>query len=210
MREKIQLDANILGDEMFPNARLNEMINQAQWDIQIKLNGIGLKKWAKTYTPETISDSTWGGYNVSYISMPTDYMEGNSPISATTVYSGTNGYASEILSDLFEERLRNSYTTPTTRYPVFTRMDNKYYFYPRVTTINFRYYKRIPELSSDSAESEIPLEYHNKIVDKVVLEIKKIKNNQLYAYEDKKLDKEIEETFIKKERNKQEVKNDAK
>lgn len=209
IRDKVEIDAGILGNEMFPHTRLNEMINQAQRYVQIKLNGVGLKKWATTNSPEAYTNSTWAGYNVTYISLPSDFLEGNDAINATTTSSGVTGYAVEVRNEDFEERLRNSYTTPTTKYPVFTRMDNKYYFYPRVSSMTLRYYKRVPDLSSDSSTPEIPLEYHDMIVDKVVLEIKKILNNQLYVLEDRKLDKEIEDAFLKKERNK-EVKNDAK
>ena len=209
IREKVEIDAGILGHEMFPQARLNEMIDQAQRYVQIKLNGVGLKKWASTYSPASYNSSTWAGYEVTYVSLPSDFLEGHDIINATTTASGVTGYAVEVKNQDFEERLRNSYTTPTTKYPVLTRMDNRYYIYPRVTNATLRYYKRVSDLSTDSSTPGIPLEYHDMIVDKVVLEVKKILHNQEYVLEDRKLDKEIENAFLIKERNK-EVKNDIK
>ncbi len=209
IREKIQLDAGILNDEMFPDARLNEMINQANRTIQVKLNGLGMEKWSTTSTP-SVTNSTWAGNNVCYISVPSDYLEGENTISATTVDgSSVVGYASEVPTGSFEERIRNSYQKPTSKYPAMTRMDNKYYIYPRVSTVTFRYRNIVATLSSDSDVPEIPLEYHDMIVDKVVLEVKKINNQQNYVLEDQKLERDIEETHTKYMRNKQEAKNDA-
>lgn len=208
MRDKARLDAHILSDEMFPNARLNEIINQAQRSIQVKLNGLGMEKWATTASP-SVSSSTWAGFDVSYITVPTDYLEGANTISATSVSSSTVGYVSEIPTGQFEERLRNSYMQPTAKYPAMTRMDNKYYFFPRVDSVVFRYRNLVTTLSSDSDVSEIPLEYHDLIVDKVVLEINKIKKQQSYVLEEQRLDKDIEETHLKYMRNKQEAQNDA-
>ena len=208
MRDKARLDAHILSDEMFPNARLNEIINQAQRSIQVKLNGLGMEKWATTASP-SVSNSTWAGFDVIYITVPTDYLEGANTISATSVSSSTVGYVSEIPTGQFEERLRNSYMQPTAKYPAMTRMDNKYYFFPRVDSVVFRYRNLVTTLSSDSDVSEIPLEYHDLIVDKVVLEINKIKKQQSYVLEEQRLDKDIEETHLKYMRNKQEAQNDA-
>ena len=183
------------------------MINQAQRAVQVKLNGVALKKWATTSSP-SVTNATWAGYNVCYISVPTDFLEGDNAINATTTQAGVTGKADEIKSQDFEETLRNSYTEPTTKYPVMTRMDNRFYFYPRVSSMTFRYYKRVPNLSSDGDISEIPLEYHDMIVSKVVSEIKKIKAQQQYVLEDRQLDKDIEDAFVKKQRN-QEAKDDT-
>lgn len=209
MRDKIKLDADILEDEMFSNARLNEMINEANRAIQIKLNGLGLSKWEKSSSP-SVTNTTWAGYNVCYVSVPTDLLEGDNVINAQTLSGSTYGYATQINESKFYERLKNTYLIPTYKYPVMVRLDSKLYFFPRFTSITLTYRQVAPTLSGDTDTTIVPLEYHDLIVDKVVLEIKKIKNHGGYVNETNKLNQEIEDTYVKSMRNKQEVINDAK
>lgn len=209
MIDKVTLDAGVLGNEMFPEAYIKEVVNQANRSIQVKLNGLGLEKWATSTTP-SVATATWAGNNVCYISTPSDFLEGDNEINATTTASdGTVGFAKKMGVDMFQEALRNTYQIPTTRYPAFARMDNKFYFFPRVTSMTFRYRKVVPTLSSDSDTSEIPLEYHDLVVAKAVLEIKKAKENQMFIIEDQKLDKDVEDTYIKSIRNDKETQDDA-
>ena len=209
MIDKVILDAGILEDEMFPEARVKQELNDAQRSVQVKLNGLGLKKWETSSSP-SVSDTTWAGYNVSYVSVPTDMLEGDNIVNAVTVSSSISGYASMIDESKFYERIKNTYLIPTAKYPVMVRLDQKLYFFPRPTSVSLVYRKYLPTLTGDSDVSSLPLEYHDLMVKKAVLEIKKAKENQMFIVEDSKLDKEVEETYVKNALNKQEVMNDAK
>ena len=209
MIDKTILDAGILEDEIFPEARVKEELNLAQRAIQVKLNGLGLKKWETSSSP-SVSNTTWAGYNVSYVSIPTDMLEGNNIVNAVTSATGGNGYATMIDESKFYERIKNTYLIPTAKYPVMVRLDQKLYFFPRPTSVSLVYRKYLPTLTSDSDVSGLPLEYHDLMVQKAVLEIKKAKENQMFIVEDRKLDKEVETTYVKNALNKQEVMNDAK
>ena len=209
MRDKVVLDANVLGDEMFPIARLNEIINQANRAVQIKLNGTGLKAWETSEDYSALNDDTFHNYNVTQCAIPTNFLEGDNFIFAETVSSTINGVAYEVTYAKFPELLKNSYSRPTEQKPSFTRIENTLFIFPRVTTFNLYYRKIVDTLVNDSDVSEIPLEYHDLVVAKAVMEIKKDKNDQMYLADKQKLDKNIEEVQVVKQRNKQEKLNDS-
>lgn len=208
MRDKVKIDANVLENEMFPNTRLNEMINQAQRAIQVKLNGLGMKRWEASEDYSTLTDGTFYNYNVTTVSLPTDYLEGDNLLHAETTSSSISGIAYEVSFPRFPELLRNSYLRPTSQKPTFVRIENSLSIYPRVTAFKLYYRKYLADLT-DSDECQIPKEYHDLVVDKTVLEVKKILNHQGYPVESQKLDKEIEDTYVKELRNKQERTNES-
>lgn len=208
IRAKIQLDANILGDELFPNKRLHEMINQSIRTLQVKLNGLGLDKWETNKNYTSFTSTTFYNYPITSLPMPTDYLEGSNLLHAETVSNTINGLAYETTFTKFPELLINSYLRPSNNKPAFVRVKNLLYVYPRVTSFNLYYRKVLADLAEDSSVPEIPLEFHPLIVDLVVAEIKKI-NNVNFIPDLNKFNQEVEETYVKHQRNKQEKKDEA-
>lgn len=208
IRAKAQLDANVLGDEMFPNKRLNEMINQGMRVLQVKLNGLGMDKWETNKDYSVFTSTTFYNKPITAVSLPTDYLEGNNLLHAETVSNTVNGLAYETSFTKFPEILKNSYLTPSNQKPSFARVKNLLYIYPRVTSFNLYYRKVLADLASDASEPEIPLEFQPLIVDWVVTEIKKV-NNPNYIPDLNKFNQDVEEAYIKHQRNKQEKKDDA-
>lgn len=208
IRDKIQLDADVLGDEMFPNKRLHEMINEGIRTLQVKLNGLGMDKWETNQNYTSFTSTTFYNQPITTISLPTDYLEGNNLLHAETISNTINGLAYETTFTKFPELLINSYLKPSNNKPAFVRVKNQLYIYPRVTTFNLYYRKVLADLTSDSSIPEIPLEFHPLIVDWVVTEIKKIKNVN-FIPDLNKLNQDVEETYVKHQRNKQEKKDDT-
>ena len=179
LRDKIIIDAGIEGSADFPIARLNEMINIGQRFVQTELNGLGLKKWESSASL-TLADGTFGGTNVSTSALPTGLAEGPKSIKYINTLSaasgGTNGVAMEVDDTTFIRRAGNTYRTPTNAEPIFIRVGSAINIAPRMTasgspTATIYYHKIVTDLSLDNDATEIPNEFIDYVIKKVVAEI---------------------------------------
>lgn len=222
LRDQIIIDAGISGHHLFPTARLNRMINLAQRYVQTQLNGLGMKKWEATDSL-TLASVTFSGEATKRASLSTDcpnmlespnsiiMIEALALISAVEYY----GIAVEVDPKLFEEQLKNTYLAPTTSKPIFTRLANYIYIAPStVTSATAYYYKAVTDLSSDSATTEIPLEFEDFIIKKVVVDIDdilgKLQDKELAQNQIEKDIRATYEKFLGKQAESNRVKNNDK
>ena len=179
LRDQIIIDAGVIEDPLFPSTRLNRMINLAQRYVQTNLNGLGMKKW-ETSDSLTLADLAFVGYSTVTSNLSVDcpnMLESPNSIIfiETTSDTDVKGLAKEIDTKSFQEQLSNTYLIPTEVKPVFVRLNNKIYISPvTMASATAYYYKAVTDLSSDSGETEIPVEFEMFIVEKVVTEIKEI------------------------------------
>lgn len=177
IRDQVKIDADVLSDVNFRDARLNHIINQAQRYVQTELNGLGMKKWETHTDFTTLTADTFAGVNVKTYAVPTDMLE--SPRSIIQIEiddtGGGSGLAKEISQSDFYDTCNNTFQAPTITQAIYARMDNKIYFAP--STIQegvIHYYKVIAELSSDATESDIPTEFTEYVVRRAVSQVEKI------------------------------------
>lgn len=174
MRDQVKLDGDVLSAPEFPDARLNNIINQAQKFVQIELNGLGMKKWeaVDVVTPTT---GTFAGINVKISPVPTDMLESPKSIAQIEVSDGiNNGLAKEVGQTNLYDVLGNTFLTPTLTQSIFARINNKIYFAPSsISAADIHYYKRATDLSADSDVSEIPEEFTEYIVRRSVSQVEK-------------------------------------
>lgn len=175
IRDQIIIDAMIAGHPMYPPLRLNNMINQAQRYVQTELNGLGMKNWETYATLSNIATGTWltsNDISTAPISDMANLCEGPKSIRFIQTLSGsTRGYAVEKSAKEFDEFLRNSYLAPTIQFPIFSRESNYVQIAPAVTSAVAYYYKVVADLSDDSDVTEIPDEFIEQVIKKVVAEI---------------------------------------
>lgn len=208
IRDQVKIDAGVLGNKDFPNVRLDNMINLAQRYVQTELNGLGMKKWETS----VVTTTTQGAFHsqddsVTFLlSELTNMLESPKPIKTLQVYDGTTlGYAVEKSVEEFAECTRNSYLTPSIRDSVFVRLINKVWVAPgSITDITAFYYDKIAELTSDSDVSEMPDEFIEQVIKKVVLEIDLItgklqKKEQAIAQLTKDIDSAFQKFLVKEQ-----------
>lgn len=201
-RDQITIDAGVSGNPLFPILRLNKMINLAQRYVQTNLNGLGMKKW-ETSDTLTLADGLFGGVTVLKSNLSTDcpnMLESpNSIIFIDTEGSGASSIAYEVDRKNFQEQLLNPYLTSTESKPIFMRLANFIWLMPStISDAIAYYYKAVADLSSDSASTEIPLEFEELVIKKVVLEIEAILGKiQDKVLATQQLEKDIQATYEK-------------
>lgn len=176
LRDQLRIDHDILGNDKFPDARLNRIINLAQRYIQTSLNGLGMKKWEKStgitpvvLTEDAIASSFNNVKTISLSSSLPDLLE--SPNSIKFI-DCTSGIALEVSEDYFIEALRNSYLAPSLVKPIFTRFAGKVYLAPlAISTVKVYYYRVITDLASDASTTEIPVEFEEQLLKKAGVDI---------------------------------------
>lgn len=203
IRDQIIIDANISGQPAFPTLRLNKMINLAQRYVQTNLNGLGMKKWESSDSL-TLSDVDFAGVTTRQSNLSTDcpnMLESPNSIIfiATAGIAGDNSLAYEIDIRKFQEQLNNTFLAPTLAKPIFMRLANKIHIAPdEVITATAYYYKAITDLSADTDITEIPIEFEDFIIKKVVLDIDdilgKLQDKELAQ---RQLEKDIQSSYEK-------------
>ena len=175
--DKIQVDAGVLGNEYWTDARLIEMANNAQKEIQAQFQ-MPLNEFLTTqlYTGVPLS-TVISGTSVGTISMPSDFLEGSRPLWADVTYTGSSAgtyHAREIPLDEMGEYMNNSYMAGVTTEPIIARMQDTLLVHPGTNASALRlYYDRYPaDMSGDSDNPDLPVEYHHLVVDFVVNKIK--------------------------------------
>ena len=205
LRDQCIIDAGIEGQPKFPTTRLNRMINLAQRYVQTNLNGLGLKKWeAVDILTMVVAPAGFSGIPslISDLSVdcPNMLESPNSIIFIETLAAGgIYGVAYEIDIRNFQEQLENTYLAPTTKKPIFMRLVNKIYLFPSTLASAIAYYyKAITDLASDSATTEIPIEFEDFIIKKVILDIDDILGKlQDKDLAQRQLEKDINATYEK-------------
>lgn len=204
-RDQCIIDSGVSGNPLFPILRLNRMINLAQRYVQTNLNGLGMKKW-ETSDELTLSASTTfsgGGVRKSSLAVdcPNMLESPNSIMFIATTDSGTStdAIAYEVDRKNFQDQLLNTYLSPTEKKPIFMRLANFIYLAPStIDTATAYYYKAVADLTSDSSSTEIPLEFEELVIKKVVLEIEAILGKiQDKVVATQQLEKDIQTTYEK-------------
>ena len=203
LRDQCIIDAGIEGEPKFPTTRLNRMINLAQRYVQTNLNGLGIKKWEASDSL-TLAAGGFVGTSIKKSDLSVDcpnMLESPNSIIFIDITAGAAEYglAYEIDVKNFKEQLGNTYLAPVYSSPVFMRLANFIYLAPSTISIaTAYYYKAITDLASDSVATEIPIEFEDFIIKKVVLDI----DNILGKLQDKELaqrqlEKDINATYEK-------------
>lgn len=205
IRDQIIIDAAISGNPLFPTLRLNKMINLAQRYVQTNLNGLGMKKW-ETSDALLLTSTAKGfaGHDVQISDLSTDcpnMLESPNSIIFIQTVDDANAYgiAYEIDIRSFQEQLDNTYLSPTLSKPVFMRLANKIFIAPyTVDQAIAYYYKAVTDLSSDSATTEIPIEFEDFVIKKTVLDINEILGKlQDKELAQRQLEKDIQQSYEK-------------
>lgn len=205
IRDQIIIDAAISGNPSFPTLRLNKMINLAQRYVQTNLNGLGMKKWETSDTLLLTSTAKgFAGHDVQISDLSTDcpnMLESPNSIIFIQTVDDANAYgiAYEIDIRSFQEQLDNTYLSPTLSKPVFMRLANKIFIAPyTVDQAIAYYYKAVTDLSSDSATTEIPIEFEDFVIKKTVLDINEILGKlQDKELAQRQLEKDIQQSYEK-------------
>lgn len=205
IRDQIIIDAAISGNPLFPTLRLNKMINLAQRYVQTNLNGLGMKKWETSDTLTlTATVDGFAGHDVQISDLSTDcpnMLESPNSIIFIQTVDDANAYgiAYEIDIRSFQEQLDNTYLSPTLSKPVFMRLANKIFIAPyTVDQAIAYYYKAVTDLSSDSATTEIPIEFEDFVIKKTVLDINEILGKlQDKELAQRQLEKDIQQSYEK-------------
>ena len=184
LRDQLKIDAGIAGVREFPDLRLNRIINLAQRFVQVKLNGLGFKKWETSQLITAgLSAYAWGSAsnNCKKVAIGTTYFPDllETPKSIKMIEVNTSdqdeggyGIAKEVDSDNFHDLLQNTYLTPTVKKAVFMRLSGYVYLAPlSITAATAHYYKAISDLSSDSDKTAIPVEFEEYILKRAVMEV---------------------------------------
>lgn len=203
LKDQIIIDAGIEGNNEFPHARLVRMINLAQKYVQLRIIKLGVKKWEKKSAVITPDSGTYVGNNVKTISISTslpDLLEGMFSIRKIEVDDSSDyGEADQVDEDKFLPQVKNTYFQPSlaNNEAVFMRLSGLIYLFPdTITSAYVHYYKTVPDLSSGTDVTEIPVEYEEFIIKRARIEIDSIlgkineKQNAL-----NNLDAEIKEAF---------------
>ena len=178
LRDQIIIDAGVSGQPLFTTTRLDRMINLAQRYVQTNLNGLGMKKWESSDSLTLSAITTFAGLGVRKAPLSTDcpnMLESPNSIifiETTDTDTSTSAIAYEVDMKNFQEQLANTYLAPTVSKPVFMRLANYIYLAPSsLDSATAYYYKAVADLSSDSSSTEIPVEFEDFIIKKVVLDI---------------------------------------
>lgn len=216
LRDQVIIDAGIEGQPKFPIPRLNRMINIAQRYVQTNLNGLGMKKW-ETSSGLILLPRSFAGQSVLISELssncPNMLESPNSIIFIeTTSDPGQNGLAYPVSVDKFLEQLKNTYLAPTYSNPVFMRLANRIYLAPiSILEATAYYYKAVADLTADSSQTEIPIEFEEFIIKKTVLDINdilgKIESKELAQRQIEKEMFNVYEKFLSKQAELQRIKN---
>lgn len=206
LRDQCIIDSGVSGQPLFPTTRLDRMINLAQRYVQTNLNGLGMKKWEASDSL-TLTVGTFGGIGLKKSNLSGDcpnmlespnsimFIETDDDIGA----DHTVAIAYEIDPKSFNEQLSNTYLAPTISKPVFMRLANYIWIAPSTVAVaTAYYYKGVADLTSDPSITEIPLEFEDFIIKKVVLDIDDILGkSQDKELAQRQLEKDIQATYEK-------------
>lgn len=211
-RDQLRLDNDILGNPNFPDPLLNRYLNLAQKYVQKILNGLGIKKWETSYDGTTeLASVKFNGVSVKKITMAqiktgSTYDVGIAPNSVrfiecgdgVSLSSSTNfGIAKGSNEDTFHKLLSNTYAAPSLSEPRFLWINNSILIAPStVTACMIHFYRVVKDLSSDSAEFEVPDEFIDHVIKRASIDVKdrqKLLNDKQEAIA--QLDKEIKDQF---------------
>jgi hypothetical protein len=171
------IKTHIEGHKLFPEARLNFIVNKALKFVQVQLNGLGYKKWEKSivYTGITLIADTLGSVSVKKASIPIDMLESNSSLIMIDTTDGTlKGTSKQEFSPTqFESTCSSAFSAPMVREAGYTRLANFIYFYPpTITRVICYYFSVLADLSNDTDTSLVPVEFEDSVIQKAVNDIR--------------------------------------
>jgi len=180
-RDLVSIGAHVEGHQDWPFVRLNLVINQALKFVQSKLNGLGYKKWEKSASL-SLSASTIGAITTTRAAIPTDLLESPRAIKMLDCTGATNNGSTnrEIEPERFEKVCSNTFEAPTERQAAYTRLNNYIHLFPStITGAVIHYFAVLAELASDSATSDLPVEFEMYVVQKAINDVKAIQDPTL-------------------------------
>jgi hypothetical protein len=208
MREQIQLDAGVLNDPLWQGSRITNMINQAQRWLQLKLIKQGSYQWKKITTGNNIGNNTYQNIDCSSGVFPSDILY-EMPVDWILPATGSTKPAKEIMVRNVYDVVMNGVTAPSIAFPVFVTEDRiNYHLFPRLsaseTIISYTGIVTAMVFDNDSAESEIPLELQDIVIERVVMQIKSAQGDEQtkqakYAEIDNELTKKYQLDALKVE-----------
>jgi len=174
IRDYLTMKAGIQGNRMFPQARLNQIINFARKFVQINLNGLGYKRWEKSATLTPMASISFGSIRVRSSDIPSDMLESSQSIillqtSDDTIVATTK---QEYSPSQFENVCANSFSAPTVKEPAYTRLANYILLFPEtIISAVVYYYGALVDLVDDSDPSGVPVEFEEYVIQKALVEI---------------------------------------
>lgn len=182
LRDRIKLDAGVLGNPLWEGRRITDMINDAQSWLQQKLIKQGFKNWRKYDNDNaTIAVEVNLDLNCLTAPLPIDRLI-DSPIQFR-VGTDDNGDAKVRViddkdPDIIHNIIDNPVLTPSVGRPIAWIIDETVYVYPVPDddTVRFSYTKAITPLAygNSTTESEIPDSHIEIVIERCVMQIKSI------------------------------------
>jgi len=180
VRDLIKARSKVQGDPDFPNTLLDRIINDSQRNVALRLFHLGWKELKGTDSL-TLSGGKWGDEDTKQADLTSDCPNRmgipNWLIMVETTGATYNSYAYPISDRVFHEHLTNSYLAPTEKQPKCTigSGDELHLAPDTIASATAFYYKNPTDLSSDSDTMDIPEEFVDFVVQRVILEIDDVK-----------------------------------
>lgn len=159
LRDEIYADLpQIAGQKRFPTTRLNRYINEAQWFVQVELNGLGMKKWEFSASL-TLSAATIFGISVKQASVPIDILESPTSILGIDCVTGW-AWGPGVDINAVAQKWISTTETPTATQPEFCRLSGKIDIFPSsISSATIYYLQRLPSLALDNDTISVPDEF---------------------------------------------------
>uniref|UniRef100_A0A6H1ZQ75 Uncharacterized protein n=1 Tax=viral metagenome TaxID=1070528 RepID=A0A6H1ZQ75_9ZZZZ len=211
-RDQLAGDAGVKGHKDFPAALLNRYLNIAQKYVQKTLNGLGMKKWEQAYDcTANLAAGKYNGVSVKIVTMAQIKTGSTYDVSimpngirnievgdGVSLAASTNfGITTPADEKNFHKILADSYLSPVITEPRHLWQDNQIVLAPStITAAKVHFYRVVADLSSDSAEFEVPDEFISFVIKNAEISVK----NKLGILADKdeaiaELDKAIKDEF---------------
>ena len=167
----------LLSNTNFPNSVIDELINQAQRFVQLNLAHLGIKQWEAVDTL-TLSSGAFMGTIVKTAPLSTDCPNRLFDDERAIKYIQVNdvsivyGQAFYVDDEEFFEQIVNTFLLPVITKPIYTRHNQLILISPVTVTLAIaHYYKQVEDMTTDTAETEIPEMYEEHIVRRVLVDI---------------------------------------
>lgn len=176
LRHRILLDAKLVHHPYWAGKRITFMLNEAQKWLQLELLKQGYNTVWKEEADLSFGSGTVLGITGLRATLPTDMLLDVPPISISTNIA--SGRPIRVVDDKdWVDNITNIYSVPTTRQPMGIIVDGVLFVYPTgITSGKILYYRLITDLDfdDDTTESEIPSEHQDKLIQRVIADIKAI------------------------------------
>ena len=122
-----------------------------------------------------LNATTFGSASTLSSNIPTDMMESDASVIMADVTDGSlrGTTKQEYSPGQFEAACGNSYSAPTVKESAYMRLANSIFVFPAtITTMYLYYYKALVDLSVDTDTSDMPVDFEDFVVQRIVNDIK--------------------------------------